>query len=332
MAFSFSSLLPLLSLFSTALTAFNPGSGTNFGVPNQNATYDYIVIGGGTAGLAVAARLAEDPSYTVAIIEAGGFYEIDAGNVSVVPLYNTKFASLYNPTAYPTIDWGFVTTPQLNANNRSLHYARGKTLGGSSALNANIYNRGTRGSYQQWADLVGDQSYTFDNWLPFFARGTNYTTPNTTLRATNASVPSPGNTSQLYSGGPVHISHPNYALPFSSWVQRAFNALGFRNISTFSNGELLGSQYAPSVLQPQSNQRETSQTAYLEMAFESGRGNLKVYTHSLAMQILFANKTAQGVKVRTGDAEYVLSARKEVISSAGAFQSPQLLMVSGIGK
>lgn len=112
----------------------------------KNATFDYVVVGGGTAGLAVAMRLAEDPSYTVAVVEAGGFYQIENGNLTVVPAYNVEFAAINDLTANPTVDWGFVTTPQAGANNRTLHYARGKTLGGCSALNANIvsFPRGLR--------------------------------------------------------------------------------------------------------------------------------------------------------------------------------------------
>jgi choline dehydrogenase len=135
--FTYSVLLLNLAHLLTA-SFFYPGAGNFFGIPAQNATYDYVIVGGGTAGLAVAMRLAENSSYTVAVVEAGGFYQIEAGNLSVVPAYNPEFASLTDPTAFPTIDWGFVTTPQAGANNRSLHYARGKTLGGSSALNANI--------------------------------------------------------------------------------------------------------------------------------------------------------------------------------------------------
>lgn len=313
-------------------SSFNPGNGDSFGIPG-NASYDYVVVGGGTAGLAVAMRLAEDGTHTVAVIEAGGFYQIEAGNKSVTPAYNSEFASLQEPNADPLIDWGFVTTPQPGANNRTMHYARGKTLGGSSALNANVYNRGTVASYQKWADLVGDTSYTFDQWLPYFAKGINYTVPND-IRAANATVPTPASDAVDFSpsGGPVHVSHSNFALPFSSWAQRAFSYFGFANISSFSNGELLGSQYAPNVLQPISNERETSSTSYLEAALSSNRTNLRVFTHTLALQVLFSeNKTATGVLVRSGRLDYVLSARKEVVVSAGTFQSPQLLMVSGVG-
>lgn len=320
------------SAYSYSTPLFNPGRGDSFGIPG-NATYDYVIVGGGTAGLAVAMRLAEDGLYSVAVVEAGGFYQIEAGNQSVVPIYNSEFAALQTPNADPLIDWGFVTTPQPGANNRTLHYARGKTLGGSSALNANVYNRGTVASYQMWADLVGDASYTFDNWLPYFAKGINYTVPND-RRAANATVPTPASDSVDFSpsGGPLYVSHCNFALPFSSWAQRAFQYFGFANISSFSNGELLGSQYAPNVLQPTTNERETSSTSYLSAALNSNRTNLQVYTHTLATKVLFSNnKTATAVTVRSGRLDYVLTARKEIILSAGAFQSPQLLMVSGIG-
>lgn len=249
----------------------------------------------------------------------------------MVPLYNSQFAALQEPNANPLVDWGFVTTPQAGANNRTLHYARGKTLGGSSALNANIYNRGTNQSFQLWADSVGDQSYTYENWTPYFAHGTNYSTPAPGLRAANASVPQPG-AGEFGSSGVVHITMSNYALSWSSWVQKTFASLGFANVTSFSSGRLLGAGYAPSVLQPDTNQRETSETSYLQAALESNRSNLMVYTHTLATKILFDNnKTAIGVAVKSGRLNYVLSARKEVILSAGAFQSPQLLLVSGIG-
>ncbi|THW64709.1 alcohol oxidase [Aureobasidium pullulans] len=313
-------------------TPFDVGNGDSFGIPG-NASFDYVVVGGGAAGLAVAMRLAEDNTHTVAVVEAGGFYQLEAGNKSVTPAYNSEFASIDNPLSDPLIDWGFVTTPQPGANNRTLHYARGKTLGGSSALNANVYNRGTVASYQEWADLVGDDSYTFDQWLPYFAKGVNYTVPNG-IRAANATVPQPSSDAIDFSptGGPLRVSHSNFALPFSSWAQKAFQYFGFANITTFSNGQLLGSQYAPQALNPISNERETSATSYLDAALNSNRTNLKVYTHSLALQVLFSeNKTATGVLVRSGRLDYVLTARKEVVLSAGAFQSPQLLMVSGIG-
>lgn len=198
-------------------------------------------------------------------------------------------------------------------------------------MNANIYNRGTNASYAMWADMVGDDSYTLENWTPHFARGTNYTSANE-YRAPNASVPDPASNAVDFTDGPVHVTHPNFAIPFSSWAQKTFNALGFAVRDSFSSGQLLGSQYAPAVLRPITNERETSQTAYLDPYLRSSQTNLVVYTHSLATKILFdGNKTATNVTVKTGRLNYSLQARNEIILSAGAFQSPQMLMVSGIG-
>ena len=104
----------------------------SFGLAGSNATFDYVVVGGGTAGLAVAYRLAEDGSKTVAVVEAGGFYEVEGGNTSVVPAYCIEYGATTVESAdtFPLVDWGFLTTPQQGLNNRTLHYGRGKTLGG----------------------------------------------------------------------------------------------------------------------------------------------------------------------------------------------------------
>ena len=107
--------------------------GNNFGIPGQNASYDYVIVGGGTAGLALATRLAENTSLTVAVIEAGGFYEEDFGSISVVPGLGLTYTS---PTtlltkAFPAVDWGIETTPQDGLSDQVYHYWRGRTLGGT---------------------------------------------------------------------------------------------------------------------------------------------------------------------------------------------------------
>ena len=130
-------LLSLLSSTSTVTAYYRGGPiyGNNFGIPGRNQSYDYVIVGGGTAGLALAARLAENTSNTVAVIEAGGFYEIDNGNVSAIPnlglIYSTPIAQLAG--AYPTVDWGIVTTNQTALMGQQYHYWRGKTLGGRYA-------------------------------------------------------------------------------------------------------------------------------------------------------------------------------------------------------
>lgn len=127
-------VLPLFLLIATAQAYFQAGPlyGNDFGIPGQNASYDYVVVGGGTAGLALATRLAENTSVTVAVIEAGGFYEIDNGNTSVIPglglVYDATTTLLTN--AYPSVDWGLNTTPQPGLSNQTFHYWRGRTLGG----------------------------------------------------------------------------------------------------------------------------------------------------------------------------------------------------------
>ncbi|KAI4258501.1 MAG: hypothetical protein L6R42_005058 [Xanthoria sp. 1 TBL-2021] len=230
----------------------------------------------GTAGLAIAGRLAANPAITVAVVEAGGFYEIDNGNGSVIPALAPlqHVGSLPNDTQ-PLIDWGFVTVPQAGANGPRMHYARGKTLGGSSARNYLAYHQGSVGSYHQQAEQVADDSYLFDNFLPYFQRSAILTTPNLEKRyPTNGTV--------------------------------EFNATSFDN----SMGGPL--------------------QVYLNEAINTT--SIVVYTNTLATKILFdANNTATGVSVQTGGLPYTLYTRHEIILSAGIFQSPQLLMISGIG-
>jgi choline dehydrogenase len=207
----------------------------------------------------------------------------------------------------------------------------------SSAQNALNYNRPTVGSLQAWADAVNDTSYTWANFLPFFEKSLNYSNPDASIRASNATVPYVSPTNQ--SGGPLQVSFPNWASPLSSWAQLAFRELGIADVHSLIEGQLIGSQYSPLTLDPSDQTRSSSQTSFLNRAFgersQATTSNLKVYTHTLAKKILFnTNKTAVGVEVHTGPIQapsFILSARNEVIVSAGAFQSPQLLMVSGIG-
>ncbi|KAL8772286.1 MAG: hypothetical protein Q9209_002498 [Squamulea sp. 1 TL-2023] len=305
----------------------------SFGVPGINAIFDYVVVGGGTAGLTIASRLAADPSIRVAVIEAGGFYEAE-GNTSVVPGYCTAYAGTDPADTNPAIDWNFVTVPQAvsllpfgyrqkfqvsdfmreqGANNRRLHYARGKTLGGSSARNYMYYHRQTVGSAQKWADETRDPSHNFSNLLLYYKKTVNYTDstvlyPNSTNEQDKSAL--------CADGGPLH-------------------AIGQKAIRGFQSGKLLGSAYVLATIDPARATRSSSKTNFLNIT--SSQTTLKVYTKSLAKKLLFTGTAARGVLIsspgRSGSKsnDYVLSARKEIIVSAGAFQSPQLLMVSGIG-
>lgn len=318
---------------------FGQVPGQNFGIPGQNASFDYIVVGGGTGGLAIASRLAESGGNSVAVVEAGGFYEQESGNTSVVPAYSVKYDSPSPEDAhqFPLVDWGIVTEPEEGLGGRRLHYARGKTLGGSSAFHGMVYNRGTIGSYQAWADLVGDESWTFENLLPYFARGVEYHGENVSTRASNASVSPPANPDAYNAtGGPLQLSFPKFVQTFSSYADDALRDSGFPDQQDFNSGHLLGRQYATASISYPEAERSSSESSFLQAALQSGRDNLKVYTHTLAKRVLFdGNNTATGVELHAGSygntASFNLQARKEVVLSAGVFQSPQLLMVSGVG-
>ena len=214
------------------------------------------------------------------------------------------------------------------ANNQILHYARGKTLGGCTARNYMAYQRGTVEAYQRWADEVGEQSYTFDALLPYFEKSLNFTPPDNAKRGLNATPQY--DAQNLGAGGqPLDITFPNYALSFSTWIQKGLNATGVHPIDGFTSGQLLGSSFNIATINQTTGLRESSETAFLQPAL--GRPNLVVYIHTLAKEVLLNGTRATGVSVVTGGQTSTLSADQEVLLSAGAFQSPQLLMVSGIG-
>ncbi|QSZ35459.1 hypothetical protein DSL72_008329 [Monilinia vaccinii-corymbosi] len=332
--------LAALSLISQSQAGHTPGSshikarallGNSFGVPGRNATYDYVVVGGGNAGLTIAMRLAEAEAGTVAVVEAGTFYEISNGNNSQIPFLDTIFIGTDANDWQPQIDWGYQTTPLLGAFNKSIHYARGKTLGGSSARNFMLYQRGTVGSFQKWADQVGDDAYEWDNFLPFYQKSINFTAPDMNLRFAN-STPAfvASEAAKFPATGPLSLTWPNYAQAFGSWAIEGLAQIGIPVIPGFLGGSLMGSSYAAATLDAQKMTRESSETSFLRAGLQFP--DLKVYHLSLAKKILFdESKKATGVLLETSGYPFTLTAKKEVILSAGAFGSPQLLLASGVG-
>ncbi|KAL9617871.1 MAG: hypothetical protein Q9160_007359 [Pyrenula sp. 1 TL-2023] len=304
--------------------------GSHFGVPGFNTTYDYVIVGGGTAGLTMATRLAENGKYTVAVIEAGSFYEFDNGNHSSIPAdvaYNLGSMPRINN---PLIDWQQFTEPQGGLNDRRIFYTRGKVLGGSSARNFMAYQRSTKGSYDLWAEEVGDRSYRWENLLPFFKKSVTFQPPNSDFRPAN-STPDFDLDAFSSSGGPLTVTFPNWANAWTSWVERAFQEMGFARRAGFLSGKLLGYSYVTSTIDRESQERASSEYAFLRKALLY-LTNLTVYKSTLAKKILFDNnKRATGVLVETVNIQYTLFANKEVILTSGALRSPQLLMVSGIG-
>lgn len=180
-----------------------------------------------------------------------------------------------------------------------------------------------------WADQVGDQAYTWSNFLPYFEKSLNFTPPDASKRAVNA-TPDYDATTLGQGNGPLSVTFPNYAQAYSSWVQKGLQEIGVQPRKGFTSGQLLGSAYSVATIESTLQTRESSESAFLQPALTNQ--NLTVYTQTLATKIIFdLNKVATGVQVDTAGKVYTLSASKEVIVSAGTFQSPQLLMVSGVG-
>ncbi|KKK22281.1 hypothetical protein AOCH_000141 [Aspergillus ochraceoroseus] len=302
-----------------------------YGWPGQS--FDYVIVGGGTAGLALAHRLSEDGSNSVAVVEAGGFHEIEAGNATDVPMYLFNYFFDNGHVKNPLFDWYQYTEAQPGLANRKMFYMQGKTLGGSTARGAMLYHRGSKGAYQMWADQVGDDAYTWDNWLPFFKKSVHFSGPATNPRPTNATTLNDFSVfaSSASEGGPVQVAYPYWTNAISSWVDKALQKMGFPEVQGFSNGELLGRSYITHTINPKTRRRDTASTSYLRAALLKS-DNLNIITHTLVKKILFnEEKRATGVVIDTGGFEWQIGAKKEVILSAGVMRSPQLLMVSGIG-
>lgn len=307
--------------------------GSHFGQVDLPLAYDYVVVGGGTAGLTIARRLAE--SHTVAVIEAGSFYELDNGNLTEVPADASYYLGKMPTIQNPLVDWMQQTTPQPGFGGVSVLYPQGRTLGGGSARNFMWYQRGCAGSYQKWADAVGDQSYAFSDFLTYFKKSVRFGPPNQGARAANA-TPLYDNSMYSSSGGPLQVSYPNFASPSASWLSLGLSAIGLRQLPGMEDGNLLGWTWIAQTIDPNTQVRSTSESSFLREALQLN-DNLVVYQGTLAKRILFnADKRATGVLVETsglgsGSVNYTLSANREVIVSSGSFRSPQMLMVSGIG-
>ncbi|KAJ5024143.1 hypothetical protein J3E73DRAFT_383428 [Bipolaris maydis] len=305
--------------------------GNSFGNPGANATFDYVVVGAGLAGALTASRLAEAlPHKTVAVLEAGSFYEISNGNYSQIPYYSTMYVGPSADDYQPLIDWGYFTEPIPGANGRRYFYAQGKTLGGSSARNQQIYHRATKGWYAAMANITGDTAYLWDNMFPFMKKSFSFTPPDTRYRAENATV---NFTLSSFDspGGPVHLSYPKYAQPISSFGPQGYAGAGFKAANGFLDGNLLGYGYWPFTLRAKDSTRSSTESAFLSQT--ATRTSLKIYQSCMARNLLFdENKRAFGVNVTVaGKRPFVLHARKEVIVSSGFINSPHLLMVSGVG-
>jgi choline dehydrogenase-like flavoprotein len=264
--------------------------------------FDYLIVGGGSAGCVLAARLSEDPQVSVALLEAGGsdksvFIHCPAG---LAVLAQTGQAN-----------WKIDTTVQPGLNGRRGYQPRGKVLGGSSSINAMIYIRGQREDYDRWAAL-GNPGWSYEEVLPYFKRAED-----------NAR----GADAYHGSGGPLHVMDLTSPTPVSADFVAAGLQAGYTENTDFNGATQEGvGRYQ---VTHKNGERFSAAKAYLTPHLD--RPNLHVFTGATTTRILLEHKRAVGVEfVHQGQTQQ-LRARREVLLCAGAFQSPQLLMLSGIG-
>lgn len=185
-----------------------------------------------------------------------------------------------------------------------------------------------KGAFKRWADVVGDQSYTYENVAKYYKKAMNFTPYDGETRFAN-STPS-YNPALVAEGGPLDISYPAYAYGWTSWVAVALEGIGIKNTDSFINGALNGSAWHISTVNHTTGFRASADRAYLRPYLH--RPNLAVFNGTLGERIIFDDdKVATGVEVTTGNTSYTLNATREVIVAGGVFQSPQLLQVSGVG-
>ncbi|MEZ5929786.1 MAG: choline dehydrogenase [Parvularculaceae bacterium] len=264
--------------------------------------FDYVIVGAGSAGCALASRLTEDPNVRVAILEAGG--------KDKDPLIHAPIGFAFFPDWSP-VNWRFDTAPQKHLNNRVCFQPRGRVLGGSSSINAMIYIRGTPSDYDGWAKL-GCEGWSWNDVLPYFKKAEDQQHGASDLHG---------------KGGPLTVSDLRYHNPLCDTFLDAARELQLPFTDDFNGPKQEGMGYYQ--VTQRGGQRCSAAVAYLHPAMT--RSNLTVISDAHAERITFEGKRATGVRYRRKGVSETVTAKREVIVSAGAFQSPQLLMLSGVG-
>ncbi|GIX16431.1 MAG: choline dehydrogenase [Rhodothalassiaceae bacterium] len=270
--------------------------------PVDAGLFDYVIVGAGSAGAVIAARLSEDPGNRVLLLEAG---PADRSPFFHMPL---GYAETLKSTRY---NWQFPTAPDPGTGGRVHKWPRGKALGGSSSINAMIYIRGNPGDYDTWRQL-GCVGWGAEDVLPYFKRAEDYE---------HGAVPGHG------VGGPLPVREPAYIHPFTPVILEAFEQAGLPRRADFNVGDQEGAGLCQFTI-ARGRRASTAQT-YLKQA--RGRPNLEIRTEALAARVVIEDGRAVGVAYLRRGRLHLARARREVILSGGAVNSPQLLELSGIG-
>lgn len=268
----------------------------------RDLIFDYVIVGGGVAGCVLANRLSEDPAIRVLLLEAGGR---DTSPLIAAP------GGLLPIMMSGSHAWPFLSAPQRHLDDRILYLPRGKVLGGGSSINGMVYDRGFHSDYDRWGQ-AGNRGWSFAEVLPYFRKLEDY---------------APAADHWHGKGGPISVTRAGQDHPFARAFLAAGTEAGYPLCDDLNGASREG--FGPVDLTVGNGRRASASRAYLRPAL--GRANLVVITNAHSRKLLFEGLRAVGIAFRQGGEDREARAAREVILSAGAINSPHLLMLSGIG-